>query len=436
MRWCVVLLLVAPAAYAGTLQVGPDKQYTTIAAAATAAADGDVIELDAVTFHEAVTWSRDNLTIRGVGGRAVIDMTGRAISNAKGIFVTSGANITIENIEFVGAAVPDLNGAGIRWQGAGSLTVRNCVFRSNEDGILGGNFADNTAVIEFNEFVDNGRGDLGYTHAVYFSTVESVTFRGNWSHAMYGGGADIGHLFKSRARRNFVLYNRLTSEDTLSSYEVNIPQGGEAYVIGNLIQQRVGSQRTMISFGDGDGTQYTGSKLHVVNNTFVNENSGSATFIRTTQADAQLVVANNLFIGAGTATSGGMAQTTSNISTDMPLFVDQAMFDYHLQAGAPAIDAGTDPGTTPAMSLVPASQYVHPRAVESRGAVGAIDVGAFEFGNMPDPGEPGGDAGTDDPPTTPGGCGCAARGGESSAVLVVLIAAAYRRKRRATSSRR
>lgn len=412
-----------------TLTVGPGKAYPTIAAAAAAAAAGDVIEIDAGTYHETVTWQRDGLTVRGVGGRAIVDLTGIAISNGKGIFVSAGANATFERLEFVGAAVPDQNGAGIRWEGGGSLTVRDCVFRSNENGILGGDHADNTALIEFSEFVDNGRGDVGFTHSIYIGAIEALTFRGNWSHALWPDGADIGHLLKSRARHNVITYNRLTSEGGPSSYEINLPQGGEAYVIGNLVQQRVGGQRIMVSFGDGDGTPYPGSKLYVVHNTLVSESTGAATFIRTTQADAQVTVIDNLVVGAGTLVQGGVPTMMGNVTTATPGLVDQAGYDYHLAAGSPAIDVGVDPGMGAAMSLAATSQYKHPRAIESRNPVGTVDVGAYEFGNVPASGD-GDPLGGDTTTAASTGCGCQSDGAPSGGLVLAAVVALGMRGRR------
>lgn len=431
MRRLAPLLLVAAArvATAGTLAVGPGQPYATIAAAAAAAHDGDTVEIAAGTYHEAVTWTANQLTVRGVGGRPVIDLTGMPIGNGKAIFVSAGADATFENLEFVGAAVTDQNGAGIRWEGAGTFTVRDSIFRSNEDGILGGGGAhpENTATIERNEFVDNGRGDVGYTHNVYLGDAASVMFRGNWSHALWAGGADVGHLFKCRAHRTYVIANRLTAEANPSSYEINLPQGGEAYVIGNVIQQRAGGQRIMISFADGDGTQYPGSKLVVVANTFVSESAGPATFVRTTLADAQLTLIDNLVVGDGTLASGGViAAMDHDLATMAPGFVDAAGFDYHLTAGSPAIDVGGDPGAN-----APTEQYVHPTATEARAVVGAaIDVGAFEFGNA---GGPPGDAGpTPGAGAAPGGC-CAIDDGPPPLAAILVVAARYLRKRRTRS---
>jgi MYXO-CTERM domain-containing protein len=425
----LALVFVAGVAHANTLEVGPGRAFTTIAAAAAATTDGDTVLIDPGTYHEAVTWSANGLHVAGsvTGTRPVIDMTGMVISNGKAIFVTDGADITIEGLELVGASVTDQNGAGIRWEGSGSLTVRDCVFRGNEDGILGGGGAhpENTALIERNEFVGNGLGDFGFTHSVYFGDADTVTFTGNWSHALTATGSDIGHLFKSRAHNNFVLYNRLTAEDTHSSYEVNIPQGGEAYVIGNLIQQRVGDQRIMISFADGDGPQTAGSHLYVVNNTFVSESNGDATFIRTTAADAMISALDNLLVGPGTLATGGVLTMTDNVATMTPGFVDQAGFDYHLVAGSPAIDSGFDPGSSPTMSLAPVSQYVQPLMLAPRSTT--VDVGAYELAGRAD-GPPGISDG--DTPTGNHSSGCCSAGRDPAGSIALALALALWRKRR------
>src|SRR5262245_20505703 len=124
----LLLLVVAqpPTVVAATLRVGPDKPYRTVRAAAQAAHDGDVVEIDAGLYSaDVATWSRSGVTVRAVGGRAHLRADG-ANEAGKGIWVVSGANFTAENIEFSAARVPDGNGAGIRAQGSGRLVVRNC----------------------------------------------------------------------------------------------------------------------------------------------------------------------------------------------------------------------------------------------------------------------------------------------------------------------
>ena len=53
----------------------------------------------------------------------------------KAIWVIAGDDVTVENITFSGARVPDQNGAGIRAEGK-NLTVRSSRFYDNENGIL------------------------------------------------------------------------------------------------------------------------------------------------------------------------------------------------------------------------------------------------------------------------------------------------------------
>lgn len=383
----------APAlASAATLRVGPGMPYTTPSAAAAVARDGDVIEIAAGTYRDVAIWRANDLTIRGIGpARAHLDAAGLTIQNGKAIWVIQGRNTTVENIEFSGASVPDANGAGIRQEGEG-LTVRGCYFHDNQNGILAGDNANSDILIEYSEFARNGAGD-GYSHNMYINHVRSFTLRYSYSHA-----ARVGHLVKSRAFTTYLLYNRITGEDGTSSYEIDLPNGGLAFVIGNQIQQGSTSMNsTIVSFA-AEGATNPMQQFYFVNNTVVNERSAGAIFVRIGGAPMARVV-NNFFVGVGTPVMG-MATMASNVTSASPGFVDQAGFDYHLSAGSPAIDMGTDPGSVGSYTLAPAFQYVHPTASEPRAVVGsAIDVGAFEFGNALGPVDAGVDAAARDAST-------------------------------------
>src|SRR5262245_37443425 len=157
----------AQAARPKVLKVGKDKPLKLPSQAAAVVKDGDVVEIDAGVYERDVaSWRAHNLILRGVGGRAHLK-SGGAAAEAKGIWVVFGNNTTVENIEFSGCAVRDLNGAGIRQHGDG-LTVRNCFFHDNEMGILGGGGAASVVLIENSEFARNGAGD-GQSHNIYIS---------------------------------------------------------------------------------------------------------------------------------------------------------------------------------------------------------------------------------------------------------------------------
>ena len=117
------------------LTVGPARQFATVRAAAAAAQNGDAIQIAAGDYRaDVATWYASNLSICGVGGRARLIADG-VDDGGKGIWVIRGSDTTVLNVEFPGATVPDENGAGIRQEGR-NLTVRNCSFHDNENGIL------------------------------------------------------------------------------------------------------------------------------------------------------------------------------------------------------------------------------------------------------------------------------------------------------------
>ncbi|MBN1671580.1 MAG: right-handed parallel beta-helix repeat-containing protein [Kiritimatiellae bacterium] len=364
--WLAWAAAVQPAR-AATLRVGPGRTYTKPSQAAAAASNGDVIEIDAGLYAgDACSWYAHDLTIRGIGGMAHLRADG-VHAQGKAIWVTKGTNTTVENIEFSGATVPDQNGAGIRAEGR-DLTIRNCTFHDNENGILGG---AGHVLIEFSHFASNGFGD-GYTHNMYISNCDRFTLRHSYSHH-----AKVGHNVKSRAKENVILYNRLMDEQNgTSSYVLDMPNGGLSYVIGNLFQQGPNTQNsTMIAYG-AEGLSNPNTELYVVNNTLVNDR-GSGTFLSMRSGSTGLIM-NNLFVGSGTLLSGpGTMQ--NNIHPSTPGLADQAGFDYRLTAGSPAVDAGLEPGSANGVSLAPTLQYVHAAATEARPAAGALDIGAYEF---------------------------------------------------------
>lgn len=352
------------------IAVGPGREYTVPSRAAAVAKDGDIVEIDAGLYTGDVAyWSANRLTIRGVGGRAHLEAGGKS-AGQKAIWVIIGKETTIENIEFSGCRVPDKNGAGIRQEGAG-LTLRNCYFHDNEDGILTSASPDSDILIEGCEFGHNGFGD-GYSHNMYIGHVRSFTLQNSYSHH-----ARIGHLVKSRADNNFLLYNRLMDEqDGRSSYVIDLPNGGRSFIIGNVIQHGpLAENGTAVSYA-AEGGKNPVQELYVVNNTFVNERPRGK-FLRTVGTPTVRVI-NNLFTGS-TAVLNGPGEQTNNLVTDAPNFVDPAHYDYHLTAKSPGIHTGVAPGMAGTVPLRPVFQYCHPLGKESRASTGQLDVGAYQY---------------------------------------------------------
>ncbi len=374
------------AAQAETLEVGPGKPYAKPCDAIALAKANDTIEIAAGTYTDTCAINTPGLTVKGVGGRPKIDLSAGTPAQQKGIYVILADGVTVENLELTGAHISvnsGENGAGLRVQ-ATNFTVRGCFIHDNQNGILGNPLSPGgTLTIESSEFSGNGRGNgctngNGCTHNLYLGeNFDEVVFRYNWSHALATDTPDKGHLFKSRAQRNFLSYNRFTAEGDTDSYEVELPQGGLGVVVGNLIEKgTMSGNPSLLAYGK-EGLKNADNRLFVVNNTFVNH-LGKGTFIDVA-GGAPLVAHNNLLVGMGTPSNTGPLSADNLAVADAKL-VDEANHDYHLLPGSPAIDQGVDPGMADQLSLVPTEEYQHPLGHAARAVVGKLDVGAHEHG--------------------------------------------------------
>jgi hypothetical protein len=382
----VAALLVAFAgvstASAATLSVGPGKTYAKPCAAIAVAQDGDVIEITGNTTYsgDVCSINRNNLTIRGVNGRPKIDAAGKNAAD-KGIWVVNGNNLTVDNVEMYGAKVMDGNGAAFRLQGT-HFTLRNSFIHDNENGILANANTNSNILIEYTEFGHNGRGD-GQTHNLYIGHVKSLTFRYSYSH-----DANVGHNLKSRADTNMIAYSRFSSTppgqtgSTASgqpSYEIDLPNAGTSYIIGNIIEQPAANQNpNIVAYGE-EGATNIGSDLYVINNTFLNDYGDGMFLFISGKVPTPALIQNNIFGGIGTLTSQASAIQKNNYRSVAPGFVNRAAWDLHPTASALVINAGTDPGKSASgVSLMPVAQYKANASGEARPVVGQLDIGAYE----------------------------------------------------------
>ncbi|MCC6509046.1 MAG: hypothetical protein IT423_08060 [Pirellulaceae bacterium] len=339
-----------------TIRVGPDFPIQTIAAAASLAKDGAVIEVQAGDYRgDVAVWTRNDVTVRAVGGRVRL-MADGAAAEGKAIWVTRGERMTVEGFDFSRARVPDRNGAGIRLE-KGSLTVRDCTFTDNENGLLTSNNPQIVLVIFNSEFGRNGHGD-GQSHNLYIGAIASLSMSGCYSHH-----AKVGHLLKSRAAINDIRYNRLTDESGgRASYELEFANGGVAYVVGNILEQ--GSQTEnphIVSYGAEGYTQPV-NELYMVNNTLVDNRPRGGVFLRIKSGAARVKAVNNLLVGTGTLESAGVGNYDNNFTVDWDQFVFAARDDYRLRRSSPLLGKAIDAGMADGHSLMPDREYRHLRS--------------------------------------------------------------------------
>lgn len=357
-------------------RVGPSFMYNTPSDIARVVRDGSIVEIEAGEYLEDVAvWRQSNITLRGIGGRVHLKSNGKT-TEGKAIWVIKGNNVVIENIEFSGAKVASRNGAGIRMEGS-NLTLRHCHFHDNEMGILTGKNLASEIIIENSEFNNNTvnyeqHKRLG--HNIYIGEIAKFTLKGSYIH-----DAETGHNVKSRARENYILYNRITDEKLGSSYLVDLPNGGDAFIIGNIFHQNsVNDNYTLVSFSAERNKGKSSSSLYVGNNTFVNSAQDSL-FIMNHSAGLTTVI-NNLFVGPGNIIKGVEKHSNNTLLSEAD-FINIFNYDYRLrQTMREVVDQGVVPGVAKnGFSLTPKYQYVHPAAIELRPDNGNIDIGAYEF---------------------------------------------------------
>ena len=267
-RWSVSLLGLAIAlcsmgtAWAKTLEVGPGQEFKAPSEAIAAAADGDVVEISPVKegYFDCAVLQANHLTVEGKGPDVVLtDKT----CGGKAIFVTTGNDITIRNITFTRARVPDGNGAGIRAEGS-NLTVEKSRFINNENGILAADAPDSTIRILDSEFTRNGKCQNACAHGIYIGEIALLHIEGT----KFFDTRD-GHHIKSRAARTELIGDDIEDgPDGTSSYLVDISNGGTLIMQNNILEKGRNSTNhsAAVVIGAEGITQRTG-ELTFKNNT-------------------------------------------------------------------------------------------------------------------------------------------------------------------------
>lgn len=276
------------------LRVGGADGLPSLGEAARAAVDGDTIEVTAGEYRgDTAVWRQQGLTVRAIGGRVRLVADG-AHAEGKGIWVVKGASMVVQGLDFVGARVPDRNGAGIRFE-RGHLTLRRCRFLDNENGVLTGNDGAAELHLDGCEFGHNGAGD-GYSHNLYVGAIRRLQVVACRLHH-----ARVGHLLKSRAAVTQVLYSQLADgTDGQASYEADFANGGHVLMLGNLVQQSPRTENPALVAYGLEGPRWPDNRLVLVHNTFVDLRKLGGELLRVgPRVPAEFSTFNNVVDGRG-----------------------------------------------------------------------------------------------------------------------------------------
>lgn len=354
-----LVVLGSPSARAETLTVGPAGQPAAFAEALARARDGDVIELLPGEYRGVVgVITQRKLTIRGVGERPVLIADGKA-AEGKAIFVVRDGDITIENLEFRGARVADQNGAGIRFE-KGRLLVERCVFLDNEMGLLTANFGDARLEIRDSEFGRAPHIEGSLPHLLYVGRIAKVTIVGSRFHRGFEG-----HLIKSRARENVITYNMIrdTGEGS-ASYEIDLPNGGVATLIGNIIGKSPRRQNPVLINYGGEGAVWPLNELVLAHNTLISEGWEPGWFVRVFRdripmAEEPLFV-NNLIVGNGIFWLGVSGHFEGNWPATLGMLRDVYTGAFELPPDSWLRGRGVDPRDIRGRDLAPRAEFEWP----------------------------------------------------------------------------
>jgi len=334
------------------LNVGSGSQFPTMASAVAASHDGDTVQIQAGTYVNDFATINTRITLQGIGGMASLIATASP-PNGKAI-LTTNTDVTLDHLELSGAAVPDENGAGIRYQ-AGNLVLTNSYVHDNQNGILGGGGATGSITIRNSEFAHNGFGD-GHTHNIYIGDVASLVIDGSYIH-----DALVGHEIKSRAEQTTITNSRIQDGPSgTASYSIDLPNGGNALIQGNVIQQGPASQNpAIIAFGE-EGGVYAGSSLTVAGNTILNDlDSRSATAVWNATGAPASVTGNSVYgLAAGQIVLGAATASGNTILGTEPALVTTSPWSAVMTPSVPAPASGAPaPALNAPASIISASSY-------------------------------------------------------------------------------
>lgn len=280
-----------------TLEVGVGLEFPAPSAAARVAVEGDTIEIAPGEYYDCAVWGANNLTIVGKGDGATITDT---TCQGKALFVIAGHDVTIRNLTFARARVPDGNGAGIRAEGK-NLTIENSRFINNENGILASDSPDGTIRIRDSEFFQNGKCDLRCAHGVYVNRLALLRIEKSKFSETRAGDA-----IKSGALRTELVSNVIEDgKDGTGAYLVEIPNGGSLVMDDNSLEKvspTVGAAAVML--GSGALIQPS-AELRFTHNRLIDDGAGMSAFVLNWSDGDPVFASNTIPAGVEEATGRG-----------------------------------------------------------------------------------------------------------------------------------
>ena len=286
-----------------------------------------------------------------------VDLSNNSANRDGGAFYTRNGNSTLSNVTFTGNSADDRGGAVYNAESNDVYTDTQFGSNNAEFGGAIFNSSGSDPNLTNVDFVSNTANDGG---AVYNDggspVIISAVFADNIA-------ASSGGAFFSRAG-NHTVANSLFTGNVSSSGGGIFSLNNSSSVVNSTFSDNAGRDGSAIAFsGDEDNTPSVANSIIYDNRTFATENQIVA-------GETGLSVSNSLV-------EGGF-EGEGNLDVN-PEFVAPDNFDYRLNQGSPAINAGNNEATVlseeDADTLVELSEDL---AGNRRIAGNSVDLGAYE----------------------------------------------------------
>ena len=360
-----IILLITSNAFSDIIRVPGDKP--TIQAAIDYATDGDTILVSSGTYTGVgnfnISWdaSMKHLVIKSEDGpeNCVIDCQ----RNGRGFLLINGQNNNdiIDGLKIINGlamtVAPDLTGGGAILCESTSPQIMNCILENNLAGGsgYGSYYADGGAIdcvnnaspiikdniIRYNEANHTGGGLHFHSSS---GSVERNIIIYNICDGCYGGGG-ISLILNSNPT---ISYN-LIAKNTAMYYTQGGYGGGlicmnaNPIIVNNTIVDNSTEHLTNNNLGEGGGVRVRGLPTPIIKNCII---WGNIAVTNLENIDFQYPQWT-IDISYSDIENGIGGINTVNPATNfdaLPMFVDPANDDYHLQNGSPCIDQG-DPAS-------------------------------------------------------------------------------------------
>jgi len=372
--------------------------YPTIQQGIAAAADGDTVRVGAGTYRESIDYLGKAITVRSDSGpqtttirsfltNQVVTIVGTNISRncrLEGFTITNGkggvylstvsaaivGNIVVSNSVCVVPGISAQHCSSVISNNVITGNYPNALCSSDGGGIsIGGGSG---AQIDRNIITNNATKGAG--GGIYLNSAGNVVVRDNLiaGNSAWTGGAGFHAISYSTVSliNNIIAAN--TSTNGCGGIDISVPSGGgnQSVLNNTIVDNRGGTASGVLCQGYFSAATF-------VNNLIVAPSNQVAFYVDNSYVPGQPVIMfSDLYSASGPAFEGAGSSPfglNGNISAD-PLFVNEALQDFHLKRSSPAIDSGTN-------SYAPTSDFddtIRPFDGDQDG-VAIADMGAYEW---------------------------------------------------------